>query len=301
MEEKNLSSNKQNRGLIALLVVLIIIIIAMGCFIAYDKGLIFSNDTDKKETGTNVNNNNQDQNITIEEKEIALNDSRFLPIYEELKEYTYKNNRENGYSSFTEYELATIAYTNLQQADFTATSEKTHYGDPYYTFKGNTALNYLKKYFGNNVSLNNNIMIGKSITINVNFNGSGMTIVSYDNNTDTFKVKFAGVGGTGPGSPNIIDRKITSAKIKNDVITVEEKAIYTKATYNANHNEVVYSVYADPTMSKVLDSQLLFDVNTINNQSINIDKYINSASTITHTYKLDQNTGNYYFVSSVIK
>lgn len=35
-------------------------------------------------------------------------------------------------------------------------------------------------------------------------------------------------------------------------------------------------------------------------KSINIDSYIDKASTIVHTFKLDKSTNNYYFEKSII-
>lgn len=295
MSEKNVNKKKKSVGVIVLIIALILIIIGMGFYIAYDKGFVFA---DEKVIEKDENKAGENKNEDIVEKDISLDDSRFLGIYTKLSKYTYKQNKENGYNSFTDTELGIIAATELQESDFTKTAEVDQWGIPYYTFKGDVLVKYLQKYFENSVTLNKTSLVNLSVIINVNFDGSGMMIESYDSNSDEFKVRFSGVGGTTGPVPTIIERKIISAKEKSDIITIQEKAIYyTSSSYNGT---ACYSIYADPSMLKLLESKT-YDESTVSNETLSVDSYIDNASTITQTYKLDEKTGNYYFVSSVIK
>ena len=291
MNNKEENNNKKSVGFIVLIIVLILIIIGMGVYIAYDKGFIFS---DQKVVEKGENSEGKD----IEEKDIPLDDSRFLGVYEKLSSYTYIQNKENGYNSFKDTELGHIAAKDLQETDFTKIGEVDQWGTFCYTLKGDILVKYLQKYFENSVTLNKAAFVNLTTITDVNFNGNVMMVESYDSNSDEFKVRFGGMGGTTGPVPNIIKRKIVSAKEKGDIITIQEKAIYYDSTIS--DDKFYYSVYADPSMSELLDSKT-YDGSTISNETISVDNYMDKASTITQTYKLNEKTGNYYFVSSVIK
>ena len=128
----------------------------------------------------------------------------------------------------------------------------------------------------------------------------GFHIDSYDKNTNKFEIKIVnGCGGTTGPSAKTIERKIISAKTNGDTIEVVEKAIYidAPAVYDDNFN---YIVYTDPTKIKYIE-YLNFNKNEVVNKEINVNTYINEASTITHTFKLNKETNKYYFEKSIIK
>lgn len=290
VEKKN--SSKKN---VVVIVLLILAICGLVFYICYDKGLIFSN---KEET----NDGNKTKEEVVEKQDVketlALDDSRFYKIYDNLKNYTYLVNRENGYKSFSNDELGNISILGLVNSDVSMTGEKTQWGGDYYIFSASKCESELKSHFGKDVVFDKNSIVGKSYVTKVNIGeGSGMVIESYDSSKDTYKVRFGGLGGaTGPAAKEIT-RKIVSAKLVNDVITVEEKAIY--ISVSGDYNTLNYTIYSDPQKTKVLDTKN-YNVSDVNTKTISVDDYLNSASTITHSYKLDSTSGNYYFVSSKI-
>ena len=309
LEEKviqNQNNNKKGKGSVVTIILLILIILGLVAYIAYDKGLILKDKTETKEN----NAINEDNTNTRATKDIALDDSKFIDIYNKLSKYTYKMNRENGYDSFLDKELATIGLKQFKESDFTETEEKDQGQQSYYTFNSSTLIKYLKDYFGSEVKVNNEKLVGHYVATNVNFNGSGMRIISYDGK-DTFKVSFSGIGGTSGPQPRINERKLISAKEIGDKIVVEEKAIYIDTNYDYSNNKINYTIYGEPesTIGIRYDDhyRISIDYKTfnndegLNNQSINIDNYLDKASTITHIYKLNKETNKYYFVSSSIK
>ena len=137
------------------------------------------------------------------------------------------------------------------------------------------------------------------VATNVNFDGSGMQIKSYDKDKDEYKVIFGGIGGTSGPSPKITARKIISATKQEDgSIKVVEKAIYyTSTIFN---DDMYFNIYSDPSNNYNIDGKH-FKVSNVTNEKIDVNDYSDKASTITHIFKLDKETGDYYFASSVIK
>lgn len=291
MEDKK----KKGKGSIITIIILIITIICLIGYILVDKDII--------KLGNKEENKTVEKSNVQKEKDIELDDSRFYAIYKQLESYTYDKNRSDGHKSFSDQELGLIAIgiSDLKESDFTNTGEVTEWGDSYYTFSGSKLINYLQKYFGSKVTLNKNSLVGQTITLaNVNFNGSGMQIENYDSNTDTFKVRFGGVGGTSGPSAKLETRKIVSAKLTQDTITVEEKAIYTDITADNAYANINYKIYSNPSKINKIDEKT-FNVDNIANESILVDSYLDKATTITHIFKLDEETNNWYFSSSNIK
>ena len=295
---------KKSGASAAAIIILVVIIIGFMVYIAYDKGYIFkSKQTKEKSTPVETNKKENKENKTVEPtsgeaKEIDLDDSRFIGIYKKLQKYTYSMNRENGYKSFSDKDLATIAIKSFKEADFEKTSEKDN-GSTYYKFKGDTIVKHLKNYFKSDVTINKEKLSDLFVATNVNFDGSGMQIKSYDKDKDEYKVIFGGIGGTTGPSPKITARKIISATKQEDgSIKVVEKAIYyTSTIFN---DDMYFNIYSDPSNNYNIDGKH-FKVSNVTNEKIDVNDYSDKASTITHIFKLDKETGDYYFDSSVIK
>ena len=287
---------KGNGGLIVVIIILLLVIGGLGGFIFANKDNLFSKKDDKEEK--------EEKKTKKEEKEeeIAIDDSRFITIYNKLKGYTYNQNRENGYKSFTDAELGNIGGTDLVKDDFTILDETTEWGDHFYTFKSDSIIKYLKNYFASDVTFNAEALNnGQTALIvdKVSDNGSGMSIVSYDSSTKTYKVRFGGIGWTSGPQAEVTPRKITKAVLKEDTITVTEKAIYYEDV-NVNDSKIIYNIYSDPS-KKILIESKEYTIDEVSNQKISVDSYLDKASTITSTYKLNKDTNKYYFVNSVIK
>lgn len=286
----------------AAIIILVLIVISFIIYIAYDKGYIFKS---KQKTNSDSeqqieNNDNQKVIKTETREELDFDDSRFIKIYNKLASYTYEMNRENGYNSFSDKDLATIAIKDFKESDFTKTNEKDKDNNfTYYTFSGDSITKYLKKYFSSDVSINKNKLEDLFVATNVNFDGSGMEIVSYDKDKDEYKVTFGGIGNTSGPSPKITARKITSAtKEEDETIKVVEKAIYYTAT--TVNDDMYYNIYSDPANHYYIDGKH-FRVSNVTNEKIDIKDYLDKASTITHIFKYDKENDKYYFASSVIR
>ena len=113
-----------------------------------------------------------------------------------------------------------------------------------------------------------------------------LTFLSYDV-VGTFESSLGVLTNSGVSHSISFDEPVTG-RVKLGIVKI-------KVTKNALINAGTINLYnANATSIDGITTKL-------NNQSINVDSYIEQASTITHTYKFDENTGNYYFAGSVIK
>jgi hypothetical protein len=246
---------KEKKGKTGLIVLLIIIILGLVGYICYDKGIIKFNNT----------NNQESNNTTTEtETDIALDDSRFINVYKKLEGYFYSSNRENGYNSFTNLELAGIGWSLVQDSELTKTPSKDQYGNDYdlISFKGDLLNSKIKDYFADGVSIDKT-KLTDTLLVELLEDGShplcgGISIKSYDSTTDTFTGAIAPICGDIGYLPKIELRKIVSAKLKGDTITVTEKAIYyteSFVTYTSEEPRYFYSIFGDANKASLIDSK----------------------------------------------
>ena len=225
----------------------------------------------------------------------------FSNTLEALSKYTYEQNREDGYHSFTAQELLEIVAKDLVNSDFEYIGEEAISGwnRKVYQLSYQTLIDKLKQYFSSDVEFTpSDIVNGQGAVLpNVNFgDGSGMAISSYDNTTGTYQVYFGGVGGTSGPKPQINERKVMDAYRLGDKIYVTEKAIYYTSS-SSDYTNFIYNIYSHPNQNDLVDT-LNFQGDTISSQSISVDNYLDRAATISYVFSKDNN--QYVFSSSKI-
>lgn len=103
-------------------------------------------------------------------------------------------------------------------------------------------------------------------------------ICGYWYNTNTNKYEL--IPGCGGNTTEYFYRKITDAKYVGDTIEITEKSIYQYTNWNDTTNEIY--IYNNINKEKLLDY-----INPIpTNYYINIDKYLEEATTYVYTFKL---------------
>ena len=286
---------KKNKIIILIIIILVAII---GICLAYSKGLVFK----KQES----NDEKVDQ---IKEENLNLNDERFINLYNELKDYTYEQNRIS-YESFTQNELAKIAFDSIQfkKTDFTKTNDISDFGTNYYLIKASLFQDKISEIFGENVKFEKEKAIGTGIKVveNVEPENTYMSIYSYNKDDDTYTVIF-GASGV-PLLPYIkFDlRKIVSATLSDDTITVKEKVIYVDYSVSAGESTDmivycrIYNLNHYEANSPYIDSKT-YHSDKDSGKVLSVDSYLDKAATITHIYKLNKTTGKYNFVKSTIE
>ena len=301
---------KGNKGLIIIIIILVVALLAGGTFAAYDKGLIFNkkdNSSDNSEVKKDDNNenikednseDNKSNNGSVKTENLSLNDSRFINLYNILENYTYEQNR-TGYESFTKNEIAKIVVDNVEYkaSDFVKTDVANKYeylSDEYYTINASLFENNALEIFGDNITFNKQNIVGSEVYVSVLNNY--IRFEEYVVSNDTYIVGLFSSGALGYPHPILDLRKIESATLENNTITVKEKAIYVEKGDDIYR----YSIYGGPNKSNYIDTKV-FNESNINNETISVNSYLDKASTITHVYKLNSKTGKYYFEKSVIE
>lgn len=289
-----MNENKKNRGLIVLVVILVLALVVTSGYIVYDKFIV-------KEEVEEKNKDNKKEEETVK-KQLDANDVSFANTLEALSRYTYEQNREAGYTSFTAQELLEIVAEDLTDSDFEYVGEETIAGwnRKVYQLSYQTLIEKLKQYFSSDIEFNpTDIVNGPGAVLpNVNFgDGSGMVISSYDSTTGTYQVYFGGVGGTSGPKPQISERIVTDAYSIDNKIYVTERAIYYTSTPSSDYLSLTYNIYGHPSKTDLIDT-LTFQVENISSQSISIDNYLDKAATISYVFSKDNN--KYVFSSSKI-
>lgn len=148
--------------------------------------------------------------------------------------------------------------------------------------------------FGDNITFNKQNIVGSEVYVSVLNNY--IRFEEYVASNDTYIVGLFSSGALGYPHPILDLRKIESATLENNTITVKEKAIYVEKGDDIYR----YSIYGGPNKSNYIDTKV-FNESNINNKTISVNSYLDKSSTITHVYKLNSKTGKYYFEKSVIE
>ena len=289
------------------IILLLIIVLALLAYIGYDKFLTKEEPTKEEATPAVVKTDST-------WSDIKYDDSRITEIYDIMHEFSYKASRGAGIDDFTNVELSTIGFVvgTPTKDDFKKTGED-QYGNASGTLKLDAFDKGLETIFNKKRSIDFNkvssyssygAMVSYKLKADVGGYGAitstcGFNIKSYDKATNTINVDLIdGCGGTSGPSAKIIYTKIASAMEKDDVIVVKEKAIYIST--GGYDNTTTYNIYSDPGHTQYIDSKSFKDYE-LEKSVISVESYMDKASTITYTFKKNEDTNKYYFVSSIIE
>ena len=124
-----MENNKNNKGLIVLVIFLIVIIIGLSGFIVYDKT---NNKTDKKESTTKINVE-KDNKATTKNTKYDISNVKGI--------YVYNNGKDTSDANYEKYELILLD-NGLFVYTLSNVSNNTIIGN-YYIDNNNVVLNYL--------------------------------------------------------------------------------------------------------------------------------------------------------------
>lgn len=272
-----------------------LIIGALGIAFCFDRGIL-----DDKKT---VARDEEDLIVDKDgEAELSLTNRRFYNIYKALLDKTYVTERKDALSSFSYEDRMGIVAKELKKSDFKKTdkvfNETDGHKNYFYTLSREKVINYLKKYFGKDSFIEGTDLVNDMVMYPLNISypeGSKMIITDFDEESNKYEVRFT--GGKNTKNDWIENRRIVSAKLSNQIITVEEKVIY--YTITEGEKNVVVSIYSDREKTKLLDAISDTEKN-LKKKEIKLDNYLKEATTITHTYQYDEESNDYYFTSSKI-
>lgn len=262
---------------------------------------------------TNETTNEGDQQES-EWKSLGTDLSKVQDIYDVVNEYSYIANRARGGYSFYDREIFNIVANHLPTNDMEKVKTFENTWIYYATIPEEQIFNVIKKYFGDSYNvdaalnydfgtveecINNHIQSRNSYPENRKVkelgNGNMFSIIGYSKTEKKFIIYYYGADGTSGPRPKIEKEKVVSVYEKDDIIKVEQKAIYIS---NQSFNDSqYYTIFSNPAHTLYLDGKT-FSIEGIENQVISVDDYPDAA-TITSIYKR-RDDGTYYFVSSEI-
>ncbi|MBQ8131904.1 MAG: hypothetical protein IJ193_05380, partial [Bacilli bacterium] len=164
--------------------------------------------------------------------------------------------------------------------------------------KQERVLNILKKYFGSDTFIDGTDLVNDMVYYYTSLTypeGSKMIITDYNSESESYEVRFTGNKKT--VDKFIENRKITSAKLKDNTITVVEKIVYYEK--QEVDGKIYVQIYGDREKTNYLDEKVI-KVKDSNKKKISVKDYYEQATTITHTFAYDEAGNDYYFVSSKI-
>ena len=266
------------RTMVIIIIIIAVLLTLVGVFLA-----------------TKGDNKNPDNKEEVKGTKIDNDDKRFFNTYSFMKDLTYQDARPEGFRSFSGKELMSIISPFFNTADFTKEGDN-------YTITVQRVLIYLTLYFPKDATIRADEAVDPNYVYETNLDfpeGKGMIITNYDG--EKFTVKFTSLPEKEKEGPiKIFPREIESAMITPDekTIIVTEKAIYVEEF--EYEGKVYYTIYADETRKNKIDTKL-YDPEVKKEEGvISIVNYKDQASTITQTFKYDENSKRFIFAESKI-
>lgn len=245
------------RKKVVIIIALIVLGILVGVGGSYYYFVVMDNNSNKSS-----NSNDSSEKVEEEREKLSLTDSSFSNTLNALSQFTYEQSREDGYSSFSSFELLQIVAKDLTDSDFTYIGEEVISGwnRKVYQLSYQTLIDKLKQYFSSDIEFDANALVdsnGGVVLPSVHFGeGSGMVISSYDSDDGTYQVYFGGVGGTSGPGPQITARKVTEAyRLKNHIYVTERAIYYTSES--PDYTNFTYSIYSHLGETDLIDTLFL--------------------------------------------
>ncbi len=266
------------RTIVIIIIIIAVLLTLVGAFLS-TKGENKKPDNKEEVKGTKIDND----------------DKRFFNTYSFMKDLTYQDARPEGFRSFSGKELMSIISPFFNTADFTKEGDN-------YTITVQRVLIYLTLYFPKDATIRADEAVDPNYVYETNLDfpeGKGMIITNYDG--EKFTVKFTSLPEKEKEGPiKIFPREIESAMITPDekTIIVTEKAIYVEEF--EYEGKVYYTIYADETRKNKIDTKLYDPTEKEKLEAISIVNYREQASTITQTFKYDENSKRFIFAESKI-
>ena len=239
-----------------------------------------------------------------QEVEVSLNDENVQILYKYISYGTkgirndkFVKEKTTNLGSFSNEEKYYYALQFAEAEDFEFTGEYNDKKKKIYAFPINRLKEYMERYFGPEVSFSTDDKITHPFGFTINEQNLGTLTYSVDN--DEFNVTFDGFQDL-EKKENEIDpfytKLVSATKLKDNTLVLKEKVIYIKT----EEKDGAYTMYItkDYEHNNVIETRPNMDKETLDSTSIDINNYLEKASTITYTFKVNNNV--YYFSNSEI-
>lgn len=229
-----------------------------------------------------------DENIQILYQYVTLN-------YDGTRNTKFATTREVSIDSFSNKEKIEYALSYAQVEDFEFTGEVNTKKQKIYTIPTRTIANYMKLYFGPNVSFEPESQLKFPFTFYINKMNEGT--MTYNRERDGYDTVFASrfEFNEKKSIEPVYGTLISALKRPDGSIVLQERVVYT--TLRTDNGGYAIDIYKDPEKTTKLDTKTGLQDSDLGNVLINASSYQNTAI-VEYTFGLNGNT--LYFQNSKI-
>lgn len=281
------ASHFDKKSLIVPIIIVVLLSLAVGLIIFYVTNPLFN----EPETGPFVQELQlTDNNVRILYDYVTYNidgnrNSTFL-----MKETVTKDNMSNEDKLYYALQFA-------NPEDYVSTGKKDEDKNQIFNISDKKIDAYMQRFFGSNVSYSKVKKMDYTLNVGEDFKYVGKLTYSYENKGYDMIITKEEDDETKKEYVKPFYTKLVKANLYEDQsIELQEKVIYTKVI--EDNDLYAIKVYGDLHYHNLIDSRNNLTESQMKNSVFNMNEYMNEASTVTYTFKTEND--KYYFYSSII-
>lgn len=285
------TSNFDKKDLIVPIVMVILLSIAVGLIIFYITNPMF--------------NKTEDPPFT---EKLDLSDENVKILYDYVT-YSRDGNRNDVFvtndtvtkDNMPNKDKLFYALQFANPDDFKSTGKRDKNNNQIFNISDKRIDEYMKMFFGSEVSYSKEKKFNYPLYFGDEYKYIGTLTYSYENNGyDTILTKADEEKEQEQASEKdyvkpFYSKLVSAIKYEDQTLELQEKVIYTKVTKNDDLYTI--DVYGDYHYNNLLEKRKNLTFSQMKNSVFDLNEYIETAATITYTFKTENN--KYYFYSSV--
>ena len=272
------------KSLVAPIIIVILLAVAIGLIIFYITNPLF---------------NEPQEGPYVQELQLTDNNVRILYNY---VSYSVDGNRNDVFvmnSSVTKENMPSKdkLYYALQFAspeDFVSTGKRDDDNNQIFNISDNKVDSYMKRFFGNSVTYSKVKKMDYTLNFSEEHKYIGTLTYSYDNKGyDTILNKIDEEDYEEYVKP-FYGKLVKASLFEDQTMELQEKVIYTKVLEDDDLYTI--KVYGDLHYHNLIETRNNLTKSQLKNSVFNMNEYMNEASTVTYTFKTEND--KYYFYGS---
>lgn len=273
------------KSLVAPIIIVILLAVAIGLIIFYITNPLF---------------NEPQEGPYVQELQLTDNNVRILYNY---VSYSVDGNRNDVFvmnSSVTKENMPSKdkLYYALQFAspeDFVSTGKRDDDNNQIFNISDNKVDSYMKRFFGNSVTYSKVKKMDYTLNFSEEHKYIGTLTYSYDNKGyDTILNKIDEEDDEEEYVKPFYGKLVKASLFEDQTMELQEKVIYTKVLEDDDLYTI--KVYGDLHYHNLIETRNNLTKSQLKNSVFNMNEYMNEASTVTYTFKTEND--KYYFYGS---
>lgn len=273
------------KSLVAPIIIVILLAVAIGLIIFYITNPLF---------------NEPQEGPYVQELQLTDNNVRILYNY---VSYSADGNRNDVFvmnSSVTKENMPSKdkLYYALQFAspeDFVSTGKKDDDNNQIFNISDNKVDSYMKRFFGNSVTYSKVKKMDYTLNFSEDHKYIGTLTYSYDNKGyDTILNKIDEEDEEEEYVKPFYGKLVKASLFEDQTMELQERVIYTKVLEDDDLYTI--KVYGDLHYHNLIETRNNLTKSQLKNSVFNMNEYMNEASTVTYTFKTEND--KYYFYGS---